>query len=71
VQETTPVPGGESTSSTKSQISYAAYITYTLPQDASLAIMTLDQHMFDARMIRASYGRTKYCKNFLKKQRCP
>lgn len=34
--------GGESTSSTKSQISYAAYITYSSPQDAALAIMALD-----------------------------
>ena len=41
-----PAKPGEvqSTSSNKSQISYAAYITYTSPQDASLAIMALDQH---------------------------
>lgn len=63
--------GGESTSSNKSQISYAAYITYNSPQDASLAIMSLDQHIYEGRMIRASYGRTKYCKFFLKNQNCP
>lgn len=39
--------GGESTSSTKSQISYAAYITFSSPQDASLAILALDQCVFD------------------------
>lgn len=61
----------ESTSSNKSQISYAAYITYTSPQDASLAIMALDQHIYDGRLIRASYGRTKYCKFFLKNHSCP
>jgi hypothetical protein len=33
--------------------------------------MALDQHMYDARTIRASYGRTKYCKFFLKSQGCP
>ena len=67
-----PVNGEvESTSSNKSQISYAAYITYTSPQDASLAIMALDQHMYDGRLIRASYGRTKYCKFFLKNHSCP
>jgi CCR4-NOT transcription complex subunit 4 len=56
----------ESTSSNKSQISYAAYITYTSPQDVSLAILALDQLVYDNRTIRASYGRTKYCKFFLK-----
>ena len=33
--------------------------------------MALDQHVFDARTIRASYGRTKYCKYFLKSSACP
>ena len=56
-----------STSSNKSQISYAGYITFSTPQEASLAILALDQFTFDGRLIRASYGRTKYCKFYLKK----
>jgi len=55
----------KSTSSSKSQVSYAAYITYSSPEDASLAILALDQYTYDGRLIRASYGRTKYCKFFL------
>lgn len=33
--------------------------------------MALDQSMFEQRLIRASYGRTKYCKFFLKNSKCP
>jgi hypothetical protein len=33
--------------------------------------MTLDQHQYEGRLIRASYGRTKYCKFFLKNYACP
>lgn len=33
--------------------------------------MALDQQQYDGRLIRASYGRTKYCKFFLKNQTCP
>ena len=57
----------ESTSSSKSQVSYGAYITYSTPQEASLAILALDQHTHDGRLLRTSYGRTKYCKFYLKK----
>ena len=33
--------------------------------------MTLDQQQYEGRLIRASYGRTKYCKFFLKNYACP
>jgi len=62
---------GESTSSSKSQLSYAAHITYSTPEDASLAILALDKFVFDGRKIRASYGRTKFCKYFLQNTVCP
>ena len=55
----------ESVSSSKSQLSFAAHITYSTPEDASLAILALDKFTFDGRKIRASYGRTKFCKYFL------
>ena len=61
----------ESASSSKSQLSFAAHITYSTPEDASLAILALDKFMFDGRKIRASYGRTKFCKYFLQNTICP
>lgn len=45
---------------------YSAYITYSHPKEASIAILAIDQHVFDNRLMRASFGRTKYCKFFLK-----
>lgn len=63
--------GAESSSSTKSVLSYAAHITYSTPEDASLAILALDKHVFDGRKIRASFGRTKFCKYFLQNATCP
>lgn len=63
--------GAESSSSTKSVLSYAAHITYSTPEDASLAILALDKHVFDGRKIRASFGRTKFCKYFLQNAACP
>lgn len=65
-----PSEAADSTSSSKSQVSYAAYITYQTPQEASLAILALDQHTHDGRLLRTSYGRTKYCKFYLKKTSC-
>jgi len=61
----------ESASSNKSQLSFAAHITYSTPEDASLAILALDKFIFDGRKIRASYGRTKFCKYFLQQTICP
>lgn len=49
---------------------YSVYITYSTPQEASIAILAVDQHVFDGRLIRASFGRTKYCKFFLKDTNC-
>eukprot|EP00347_Sterkiella_histriomuscorum_P023583 403334090 len=49
---------------------YSAFITYSQPQEASIGILAVDQYQYDGRMIRASYGRTKYCKFFLKDTQC-
>ena len=51
--------------------SYGAHITYATPEEASLAILALDKHVFDGRKIRASFGRTKFCKYFLQSLSCP
>lgn len=50
--------------------SYSAYISYSLPIEASLAILAIDNIVFDEHTIRASFGTTKYCTYFLKNQEC-
>ena len=59
--------GDESASSQQSKglLSFAAHITFSTPEEASLAILALDKHIYDSRKIRASFGRTKFCKFFL------
>jgi CCR4-NOT transcription complex subunit 4 len=49
---------------------YSAYITYSQPHEAALAILALDQSVRENRLMRASFGRTKYCKYFLKQAQC-
>ena len=39
--------------------SYSAYITYSKPYEASIAILSLDNVMIDEHLIRASFGTTK------------
>jgi len=61
----------DSTSSSKSGISFAAHITFLTPEDASLTILALDKYVHDGRKIRASYGRTKFCKFYIQNIKCP
>ena len=49
---------------------HSAYITYSTPQEASVAILCVDQFTYDQRQIRCSFGRTKYCKYYLRGQQC-
>lgn len=51
--------------------SYSAYLTFSNDIEASIAILAVDQYSFFDRMIRASYGTTKYCTFFLRDQPCP
>ncbi len=46
--------------------SYSAYVTYSACEEASIAILALDNWQIESHTIRASYGTTKYCSNFLK-----
>ena len=46
--------------------SYSAYVTFSKPSEASIAILSLDDTMIDNHLIRASFGTTKYCSYFLK-----
>lgn len=50
--------------------SYGAYVTYSSPKEAALAILGIEQHEMDNRLLRASFGTTKYCSFFLKEQKC-
>ena len=49
---------------------FSAYINYADERAASLAILAVDQFVFDQRLLHASYGRTKYCRFFLKGTNC-
>ena len=46
--------------------SYSAYVTFSKPSEASIAILSLDDKLIDNHIIRASFGTTKYCSFFLK-----
>jgi len=50
--------------------SYSAYVTYSKPSEASIAILSLDNTKFDNHIIRASFGTTKYCSYYLKGIEC-
>ena len=50
--------------------SYSAYVTFSKPCEASIAILSLDDKMIDNHVIRASFGTTKYCSFFLKGKDC-
>ncbi len=39
--------------------SYSAYVTYSKPYEASIAILSLDNVLVDDHLIRASFGTTK------------
>ena len=51
--------------------SYSAYISYNSVQEASLAILSVDNVQVEEHVLRASFGTTKYCTFFLKNCDCP
>ena len=50
--------------------SFSAYVTYSKPSEASIAILSLDNTKIDNHLIRASFGTTKYCSYYLKGIEC-
>ena len=50
--------------------SFSAYVTFSKPSEASIAILSLDETTIDNHNIRASFGTTKYCSYFLKGVEC-
>jgi CCR4-NOT transcription complex subunit 4 len=57
--------------SNKSAPSFSAYVTYSKPEEAALALLSLDNSYVEGHLIRVSFGTTKYCQNFLKNVNCP
>ncbi|SAM06918.1 hypothetical protein [Absidia glauca] len=53
------------------QPSAAVYVTYHRKEDADRAIQTVDGHSIAGRILRASYGTTKYCTYYLRNMTCP
>ena len=51
--------------------SFSAYVTFSTEEEASLAILSVDGFEYDRRIIKASYGMTKYCSFFVKGLSCP
>ncbi|KAG4300919.1 hypothetical protein PCK1_002996 [Pneumocystis canis] len=51
--------------------SLGVYITYYRKEDAAKAIAAVDGSLNDGRILRASYGTTKYCSTYLRNQPCP
>ncbi|ODQ55948.1 hypothetical protein SAICODRAFT_86402, partial [Saitoella complicata NRRL Y-17804] len=47
------------------------YITYATKEAAARAIAAVDGSVNDGRILRASYGTTKYCSAYLRNQPCP
>jgi len=50
--------------------SASAYVTFAHKEDAKAAIQSVDGFNWDGRLIRASFGTTKYCNNFLRNLPC-
>ncbi|KAI8916964.1 RING/Ubox like zinc-binding domain-containing protein [Powellomyces hirtus] len=46
------------------------YITFAKKEDAAKSIEAVDGSVYDGKIIRATYGTTKYCSYFLKNQTC-
>jgi hypothetical protein len=50
--------------------SYSAYITFSTARESAIAILSVDQFVLNDRMIRASFGTSKFCQFFLSGQKC-
>lgn len=48
----------------------SAYVTFGYKEDAKAAIQALDGFWLDGHPLRASFGTTKYCNNFIKNVTC-
>lgn len=47
------------------------YVTFARKEDAARCIAAVDGTINDGKQLRAAYGTTKYCSNYLRGQNCP
>lgn len=66
-----PLPADRAANSGATTTSGSAYVTYARAEDAVRAIAHVDGSVFDGRILRATYGTTKYCSFFLRGVNCP
>ncbi|KAF7721798.1 transcriptional repressor proteinral negative regulator of transcription subunit 4 [Apophysomyces ossiformis] len=64
-------PTPNASGSTTMQPSAAVYVTYQRREDAAKAIHAVDGSVMAGRILRASYGTTKYCTYYLRNLTCP
>lgn len=55
---------------TSSHATVSAYITFAYKEDAKAAIQALEGFWLEGHQIRASFGTTKYCNNFIRGVPC-
>ncbi|CAO3680822.1 unnamed protein product [Rhizopus stolonifer] len=64
-------PTSHANGATSMQPSAAVYVTYVRKDDATKAINAVDGSIMAGRVLRASYGTTKYCTYYLRNMSCP
>ncbi|KAG0746763.1 hypothetical protein G6F62_003784 [Rhizopus arrhizus] len=64
-------PTSHANGATSMQPSAAVYVTYVRKDDAAKAIHAVDGSVMAGRILRASYGTTKYCTYYLRNMACP
>ncbi|KAI8881124.1 hypothetical protein K501DRAFT_189620 [Backusella circina FSU 941] len=64
-------PTSHANGTTTMQPSAAVYVTYVKKDDATKAIHAVDGSVMVGRILRASYGTTKYCTYYLRNMACP
>ncbi|KAI8370407.1 uncharacterized protein BYT42DRAFT_87434 [Radiomyces spectabilis] len=64
-------PTSHASGSTSMQPSAAVYVTYVRKEDAAKTIHAVDGSIMAGRILRASYGTTKYCTYYLRNMTCP
>ncbi|KAJ2694829.1 transcriptional repressor general negative regulator of transcription subunit 4 [Coemansia sp. IMI 209128] len=62
--------GGGSTTSNPQHPSVGVYVTYATKEEATRAINAVDGSLVDGRVLRATFGTTKYCSYYLRSIPC-
>lgn len=52
------------------QTTVSAYVTFVYKEDAKASIHSLEGFWLDGHLLRASFGTTKYCNNFIRGVPC-